>query len=451
MPLRPLPARVLAIRTIPRVDDALAASWKLPDGLRSLGLITCTSDDALYVALDEGTKAAPVEVVYARSFYAGSAHASGPLSGEVLGAYAGRDPDEVRAALEACVRCLEDEATFYAADERGQLAIFPHVVRATGRWLSKEAGVEPGQPIAYLIAPPLESMIGLDAAMKAAPVTLQKWFGPPTETNFGGAYLTGALADCEAAARAFAAAIVDVARQPVDLSRAARGAGEEAAARPAGGGSGRFQVLATGERLADKPEHLTHLVDDRSLVGKAHPRMLLRGKLDTLQGALLDAQIAADQAGARGLVGDLSEALDLARRMVGAEMMDRPLGPFTLAGLDAAQLRWASHHTFELYHVPFMYPSVRQGPPVAKLALARAIAREAELAFYAAFGGDALAPSTTPPYGAEHADLALALNRLSSAIYLMQVRYVAGHYPQNDERRPIGPIRGWQPPRDKPA
>jgi ethanolamine utilization protein EutL len=443
--LRPLPAQVLAVRTIPRVDEALAAAWKLPDGLRALGLITCTSDDALYVALDEGTKAAPVEVVYARSFYAGSAHASGPLSGEVLAAYAGRDPDEVRAALEACVRCLEEEATFYAVDERGSLAIFPHVVRATGRWLAKEAGVEVGAPIAYLIAPPLESMIGLDAAMKAAPVTVQKWFGPPTETNFGGAYLAGTVADCEAAARAFTAAICDVARAPIDLSRSARAAGEEPSARPPGRSSGRFQVLATGERLSEKPEHLTHLRDDASLIGKAHPRLVLRGKLDTLQGALLDAQVAADEVGARGLVGELGEVLDLVRRMVGAEVMDRPLGPFTLGGLDAAQLRWASHHTHELYHVPFMYPSVRQGAPVAKLALARAIAREAELAFYAAFTSGAPSPSAEPPFPAAHAELALALNRLSSALYLMQVRYVAGRYGKRDER-PLGPIRGWKPP-----
>ncbi len=451
--LRPLPAKVLAIRTIPRVDDALAAAWKLPDGLRSVGLVTCTSDDALYVALDEGTKAAAVEVIYARSFYAGSAHASGPLSGEVIGAYAGSDPDEVKAALSACVRCLEEEAFFYAANEQGSIAFFPHVVRSTGRWLSREANVEPGAPLAYLIAPPLESMIALDAAMKAAPVTLQKWFGPPTETNYGGAYLTGELADCEAAARAFAAAIVDVARTPIDVARSARGAGEEASARPAGSGTGRFQIAATGERLADKPEHLTHLRDDSTLVGKGHPRMLLRGKLDTLQGVLLDAQVTADEAGARGLVGELGEVLELVRKMVGAEVMDRPLGPFSLAGLDPAQIRWASHHTQELYKVPFMYPSVRQGAPVAKLALARAVAREAELALYAAFpSGDA--PSADAPLPPEHRDLALALNRLSSAIYLMQVRYVGGVYweAQSDTdhrpspQRPIGPIRGWKPP-----
>jgi ethanolamine utilization cobalamin adenosyltransferase len=125
-------------------------------------------------------------------------------------------------------------------------------------------------------------------------------------------------------------------------------------------------------------------------------------------------------------------------------VLDKPLGSFTLGGLDPAQIRWASHHTHELYKVPFMYPSVRQGAPVAKLALARAIAREAELAFYAAFGSSD-APSSKPPYDAAHADLALALNRLSSAIYLMQVRYVGGVY--NETERPIGPIRGWQPPK----
>ncbi len=79
--LMPVKPRVLAARAIAHADEGLAAQLDLPDGLRALGLLTCTSDDALYVALDEGTKAAPVEVVYAKSFYAGSSYPSGPLSG----------------------------------------------------------------------------------------------------------------------------------------------------------------------------------------------------------------------------------------------------------------------------------------------------------------------------------------------------------------------------------
>jgi ethanolamine utilization protein EutL len=436
--LQPVKPRVLAVRSIPRVDEGLAQALGLPDGLRALGTLTSTSDDALYVALDEGTKAAPVEVVYARSFYAGAAHASGPLSGEAIGVYAARDPDEIEEALAACRRSLAEDAWFYAADERGELAFFPHVVRATGRYLSREAGIEPGRPMAYLIAPPLESVIGLDAALKAAPVRLAKWFGPPSETNYGGGYLVGEQDHCEAAALAFAAAIVDVARSPLASTRAARAAGEAPAARPKGAGgpasSGRYRVLATGERLTEKPEHLTHLRDDESLVPKDHPRMALRGKLDTLQGLVLDAQLAANAEGARDLVGELGEATDLVRRIVGAEVMDRPLGPWRLAGMEPAELRWAAHHTLELYQVPFMFPSVHQGPVVAKLYLARAYAREAELALYGAF-----------PAADERADLKLALNRLSSALYVMTTKYVGGRY--HGERRRLGPVKGWKPPK----
>jgi ethanolamine utilization protein EutL len=69
--------------------------------------------------------------------------------------------------------------------------------------------------MAYLIAPPLESVVALDAALKAADVRLAKYFGPPTETNFGGGYLVGELADVEAAARAFTEAIRGVVASPL--------------------------------------------------------------------------------------------------------------------------------------------------------------------------------------------------------------------------------------------
>jgi ethanolamine utilization protein EutL len=433
--LVPIKPQVLSVRTIADVDAQLAAALKLPPGSRAAGFITCTSDDALYVALDEGTKAADVEVAYARSFYAGAAHASGPLSGEVIGAYAGKDIDEVHAALEACQRCLRDEAWFYAADDRGALALFPHVVRATGRYLSKEAGIEEGAPLAYLIAPPMEALIGLDQALKVGGVTLRRFFGPPTETNFGGGYLSGDIPSCEAAARAFAAAIMDVARAPKDQRRSARGAGEALPAQKGASPEGRYRVLATGQRLRDKPEHLTHLRDDLSLVQKTHPRMALRGKLDLLEGLMLDAQLAASEEEAGGLVGDLEEAMALVRKMVGAEVMDQPLGAFRLCGLDEKEVREASHHTYERYGVPFMYPSVRQGNVVVRLYLCRVVAREAELAAYAAFPPDPDGPG-------ERADLKHALNRLSSAFYVMQCKYVGGHY---GVRRKPGPIKGWRP------
>jgi ethanolamine utilization cobalamin adenosyltransferase len=275
--------------------------------------------------------------------------------------------------------------------------------------------------------------VGLDLACKAATTRLAKWFGPPSETNFGGGYLAGDQPSCEAAARAFADGVAEVCRAP-------RGR-DEAAAAPALplDPNGKYRALDTGERFSTKPDHLTHLLDDASLVAKTHPRIVARGKLDLLQSAILDAQVAADAEGARTLVGELSEVLELSRALVGAEVTGKPAPAVALFGLGDDELRDATHHTHELYGVPFMYPDVRQGPVVAKLSLARAAAREAEVAIIQAF--PPTAGPTAPP---ARADLAHALNRISSALYLCACKYVAGRY--EGTRRALGPVRGWRPP-----
>ncbi len=436
--LVPQKPQVLAVRTLAQVSEPLAQSLGLPDGMRAAGFLTCTSDDALYVALDEGTKAAQVEVVYAKSFYAGAAHASGPLSGEVIGCYASHDIDEIHHALAACQRCLADEAWFYSADGHGKLCFFPHVVRATGRYLSTLAGVSVGEPLAYLIAPPLEAMIAVDAALKVGGVELRKFFGPPTETNYAGAYLSGSLPAVEAAAEAFAAAVIDVAVSPLAQRQSARGGGERLSSRP-GNSDGRYKILATGQRLTTKPVHLTHLRDDETLVEKNHPRIVFRGKLDLLQGLFLDAQRVAQDEGASGLCGDLEGAIDLVRSMIGCEVMDKPLPEVRLLGQTAQEVRSASHNTHSLFGVPFLYPSIHQGEVVARLYQCRATVREAEIACYQAFPAP-LPPDPNQP--GERADLKTALNVLSSALYVMECKYVGGHY--GVAKKP-GPMKGWRP------
>jgi ethanolamine utilization protein EutL len=213
--LRPLPPRILAVRRIPAADPALLAAYGAdPARHRSLGLVTVDQDDPTYVALDEATKHAEVEVVFAKSFYAGASHASGPLSGEILGVLAAPAPSEIDDGLAAFVRCLESDACFYSADEAGKTAVFPHVIAALGRYLAPRAGLQPGDPMAYLVAPPLEATVALDMALKAAHVRAVQIFPPPTETNFAAAWLTGSLEACEAAARAYAESVVRIAANP---------------------------------------------------------------------------------------------------------------------------------------------------------------------------------------------------------------------------------------------
>ena len=215
--LDPIKATILATRVIPNVDRGLAVKLELREDQRSLALITCDIDDSLYVSLDEATKMADVEVVYAHSFYAGSAHASGPLSGEIIGMLAAPDPAEARAGLAACVDYAENKAWFHAADDAGDLAFFAHAISRTGSYLSKEAGVAPGTSMAYLIAPPLEATYALDAALKVAEVEMVVWFAPPSETNFSGGYLVGPQSAVVAACGAFRDAVLEVAAIPREV------------------------------------------------------------------------------------------------------------------------------------------------------------------------------------------------------------------------------------------
>jgi len=210
-------ARVLAVKIIPNINKFMREELKLKPGYNSIGMLTVTIDDVGYTAIDEATKKANVEVVYAKSFYAGDAHSSGPLSGEFIGILAGPDPAEVESGIRAAVECIENDACFYAAESKGEIAFFAQCISRTGSYLSKENNIAEGQPLAYLIAPPVEAMYALDAAIKAADVTLTTFFGPPSETNFAGGQLTGTQSACKAACEAFAGAVMAVASDPIDI------------------------------------------------------------------------------------------------------------------------------------------------------------------------------------------------------------------------------------------
>ena len=212
-----IPVKVLSTRTIANVSETLAKKLGLPRQYRSIGLITADSDDMTYCALDEATKAAAVEVVYGKSLYAGAANASTALAGEVIGILAGPNPAEVQSGLRACVDFMNSGAGFRSANQDDSVIYFAHTVSRTGTYLSKVAGVREGEALAYLIAPPLEAMVGLDEAMKASDVELVALFEPPSETNFGGGLLTGTQSACDAAAAAFAEAVKAVADHPKEV------------------------------------------------------------------------------------------------------------------------------------------------------------------------------------------------------------------------------------------
>ena len=203
-----IPVKVLAVRYLSAVSPAMSRALGTEEPC--LGFLTTDSDDPTYIALDQATKDAQVQVCYGRSFYAGAGNATTPYAGEVIGVLSGPTPGAVRSGMESALNHLQT----VGFEEVNGVPCLAHTVSRCGSFLAKEAGVPEGTPIAYLIAPPLESMVALDAALKAADVKLCKLYTPPTETNFGGGLLTGTQSACAAACAAFRDAVAEVANNP---------------------------------------------------------------------------------------------------------------------------------------------------------------------------------------------------------------------------------------------
>ena len=200
--------KVLAVRFLDNAEPQFCKA--LGTDHRCLGFLTADSDDVVYIALDEATKAADVETVFGQSFYAGAKNATTPYAGEVLGILAGETPGAVRAGMERAVAVAENLDFHETAD----VPYLAYTVSSCGSFLAKEAGVQVGSALAYLIAPPIESMVALEGAMKAADVELCKLYSPPSPTNFGGGLLTGSRSACEAACREFARIVEAIAQSP---------------------------------------------------------------------------------------------------------------------------------------------------------------------------------------------------------------------------------------------
>ena len=212
-----VPVNILTLQTIPNLSPGLFKALGIQGNHRAIGLLSTDCDDVTYIALDEATKVANVEVVYARSLYAGASNASTKYAGEVIGILAGPTPAEVESGLQGAVSFIENGVCFRTANAEGNVVYLAQCVSRTGSYLSQMAHIPAGQAVAYLVAPPVEAMIGLDAALKASDVDMVAFFEPPTETNFAGGLLTGTQSACQSACDAFAEAVTNMAENPLSL------------------------------------------------------------------------------------------------------------------------------------------------------------------------------------------------------------------------------------------
>lgn len=185
---------------------------------------------------------------------------------------------------------------------------------------------------------------------------------------------------------------------------------------PAAPTSAKYRTLF-GATLNEKPEHMTHLKGN-ILVRKDHPRIAFRGMIDALEGELMLAQQASHEYPA--LVKELGEALDLVRRLIRCDVLDEPVGELRLCGYDAGQLREYSHYPDKYLGQPHFLPAYTDGPALLAVNKVRTLVRQTELSAYAAF--------KDVEGNVTREDIILALNRLSSLMWIIMIKLKAGQY-----------------------
>ena len=162
----------------------------------------------------------------------------------------------------------------------------------------------------------------------------------------------------------------------------------------------RYRLLSGGY-AEEKPEQMTHLNGD-VLVLKTHPRIRFRGMVDLLEAELL---LCGPEPG---------EILSLARRLIRCDVVDEPVGEFTLYGLTQEQQRQHSHFPQDHYGIPHFMPDFSDGEQVLRLNRCRSVCRQAELAAVEAFSNkDGVLA---------RGDIVQALNRMSSMLYILMIR-----------------------------
>ena len=209
--------------------------------------------------------------------------------------------------------------------------------------------------------------------------------------------------------------------EPAAPAAPASAAAPAAAAAP----TAKYRDHETGAFYMEKPEHMTQLFGNE-LVTKNHPRILFRGKLDSLQAMVVldQALIAAD--GNQKLVDDLGSILDNLREMMRCDVLDETYCRQTIIGLTHQELRERSHNPQKFFGIKQMLlPDYTMGRDYALLNQLRAAIRETEVAAATAF---LTGSKCTRP------DIMEELNRLSSALHIMMCMYLAGMYRKEDGR-----------------
>lgn len=181
-----------------------------------------------------------------------------------------------------------------------------------------------------------------------------------------------------------------------------------------------FLYLPSGRHVMEKPENCTHL-RGKILVSKNHPIIKFRGQLDLLEANFIPCINLANSSGYHEVADELNLIFLYLQEIMRSEVRDTPLPFIDFKGWTDDEVREYSHHPEKYFGVKHALPDPKHGMLYGEVNKLRAMVRQLEIAAVEAFYNES-------EDQCERLDIILALNRLSSLIYIIICKLIGGHY-----------------------
>lgn len=171
-----------------------------------------------------------------------------------------------------------------------------------------------------------------------------------------------------------------------------------------------------GESYSEKPETMTQLFGN-TLVDKSHNRIKLRGELDILFGKWILLMKEIDSKKITKLHKDMKSIEEFIGNILKSEILETPLENPILLGESLDKIKEISHNPKKYFSLEHLFNiNSDYDLLVLKLNELRGYSRKVEISAVEAFDQ------------CSRLDLLTALNRLSSAIYIVMLKGVKGEY-----------------------
>jgi ethanolamine utilization cobalamin adenosyltransferase len=182
--------------------------------------------------------------------------------------------------------------------------------------------------------------------------------------------------------------------------------------------------IECGQPVPHKPGHMTQL-DAHHFAPKTHPRLRVRGQLDSLHAGVMLAAAEARRYQLPGLAGALDTLAAYCREIQSAEYNGRAVQPLVMLGKSENEIHSISHWPDRHLGLAHLAPGSGDHAILHWLNFVRTMARDSEITASEVYGPKAHTHDSEPAgvvdFGIPH-----ALNRLSSAVYYLELLFKRG-------------------------